>query len=490
MEFSTKKQFFSTYKADLCVIFYTNIADLKNYCKNSFIKQTLATLVKNSELTEEKGSSCLVHTFSKTGPQRVKFVCLGASLSTLDELRHQSGKLARFCTPFPATHVSISCTGIDALSDKDIISSLVEGFILGAYTFSQFKTAQKKVTKTKHITLLLSQEKKVFQSLIQTAIIKANAQNQARTLGNIPANELTTTEFVDTCKTLFKGLPVEITVLDAKQLQKKGFNAHYAVGKGSNNPPYLLQIKYRYKKRSNPVVLVGKGVTFDSGGISLKPSKGMKDMKADMLGAANVLAATLAVAQLKLNTSVVTLIPLAENMPSNQSYRPGDILTAHNGKTIEITNTDAEGRLLLADALSHASTFNPKVIIDVATLTGAACVALGKCAAALFGNESSHIEWFKNIYQTTGERFWQLPLYDEYLEYLKSDSADLINCSEDRSTGGCITAAKFLEQFVGKHAWIHLDIAPVMQHSKHQGYHVKGMSGFSVRSLISFIEQT
>jgi leucyl aminopeptidase len=243
-----------------------------------------------------------------------------------------------------------------------------------------------------------------------------------------------------------------------------------------------------YKAAScDPVALVGKGVTFDSGGISIKPSKGMSSMKADMGGSAAVMGTFRAIDRLKPKAHVIGVIPLAENMPSHIAQRPGDVITAMNGKTIEVINTDAEGRLILADALCYAVSKKVSMIVDIATLTGAAAISMGNESAALLGNNDEIINGFLDRCEETGEQLWQLPLFDSFLDYIKSDIADLMNAAEGKGAGTS-TAAKFLEQFVNKTPWAHIDMAPMMQSYKTQGVLVKGMSGYGVRTLTRFIE--
>jgi leucyl aminopeptidase len=251
--------------------------------------------------------------------------------------------------------------------------------------------------------------------------------------------------------------------------------------------PRLIVLEHRPKKPKKSVVIIGKGITFDAGGISLKPAKGMEEMKYDMSGAATVVGVMRAVAQLELPLKVVGLIPTAENLPSGTALKPGDIITCANGRTVEVDNTDAEGRLLLADALHYSERFNPDIIVDFATLTGACVVALGHEAAGLMGNDDELIANLRKIGDNVGERVWHLPLYEEYLSYLKSDWADLKNAGG--RWGGVVTAGTFLKQFVpDKVAWAHLDIAGVANHDKEHNGLPKGASGFGVVLMVTFLE--
>lgn len=270
------------------------------------------------------------------------------------------------------------------------------------------------------------------------------------------------------------------------ELEQLGMNALVAVGKGSAEPPRLIVLEYRGAGDSGrPVVLVGKGITFDSGGISIKPGAGMEEMKTDMAGGAAVLGTMEAAAGLGLGVNLVGIIPTAENMPDGKACKPGDVVTSLSGQTIEITNTDAEGRLILCDALHYAQKYRPTAMIDLATLTGACVVALGHEASGLMGNDKRLIERLKQAATRCGERVWELPLWDEYGEVMKSDIADLKNAGS--RDGGCITAGWFLKQFVAKTRWAHLDIAGTAWNDKARPYVPKGASGVGVRLLIQFL---
>jgi leucyl aminopeptidase len=280
---------------------------------------------------------------------------------------------------------------------------------------------------------------------------------------------------------------LRVTVFGKKELQKEKMGGILAVGQGSVEEPKLVILEHRPKKPKKSIVLVGKGVTFDTGGISIKPSSGMGWMKYDMCGAATVMGVMRTVAELELPLKVVGLIPTAENMPSGTAIKPGDIITLANGKTVEVDNTDAEGRLLLADALAYSDKFNPDIVLDFATLTGACVVALGHEAAGVMGNDDDLIQSLRKIGETVGERVWPLPLYDEYFSYLKSDWADMKNAGP--RWGGPVTAGVFLQQFVpDKVSWAHLDIAGVGYSEKEHNGLPKGGTGFGVALVSTFLE--
>jgi leucyl aminopeptidase len=312
----------------------------------------------------------------------------------------------------------------------------------------------------------------------------------ARDLANEPGVSLPPRTLAERARTLAQEFALECQVLTEKELEAEGMAGILGVARGSEEPPRLIVLQHRpQKKAESPTVLVGKGVTFDSGGISIKPREGMEAMKYDMSGAAAVLGAMRAVALLKLPLHVVGLVPAVENLPSGKALKPGDILRYSNGKTVEVTNTDAEGRLILADALLYAERFKPRAVIDLATLTGACVVALGKEAAGLFCNDSELLEKLQRASQRSGERLWELPLYEEYKRLLKSEVADIGNSVLARGStpqAGASAGAVFLKEFV-TYPWAHLDIAGTANDMETRVYCPKGATGFGVRLLMEFL---
>ncbi|KAJ3364039.1 bleomycin hydrolase [Allomyces javanicus] len=397
-----------------------------------------------------------------------------------------------------------------------------EGAVLATYSFDHLKT-KKAADRVRDAALPplhfvpLDRDGRpaTLSSDFKAGLIYAQAQNLARSLMESPANLMTPRLFAETAVTEFKGMPnTEVVVRDEKWVLDAGMHAFHAVAKGSKEPLQYVEVHYRGRGEDQPVdvVLVGKGVTFDSGGISIKPSAGMAMMKGDMGGAATVLSAVHGLARLGARVNVTALIPLCENMPSSSATKPGDVVRAANGLTIEIDNTDAEGRLLLGDALFHATSFHARsAIIDVATLTGAMDVALGRQYAGVFTNSDALWTRFTRAARVTGDKAWRMPLDDGYLEVMKSHVADLKNAG-DRSAGAC-TAAIFLKQFLapadpevgtakveGEYethpvvqagrapAWAHVDIAGVMHYGAPEGaYNVKGMSGRPTRLLMELV---
>jgi leucyl aminopeptidase len=315
----------------------------------------------------------------------------------------------------------------------------------------------------------------------------AESANIARILANEPSNVMTPAALAKAALEATRGIGVRCTVRDEHWLRRKKMNAILAVAQGSENPPRLVMLEYNPAgAKGAPIALVGKGVSFDSGGISIKPSNGMEKMKYDMSGGAAVIAAVQALAKLEIRQRVVGIVPFVENMPSGSAQRPGDVIKTYSGKYVEVLNTDAEGRLILADALAYAQEFKPQAIIDLATLTGACVVALGHEAIGMMGTDDALKARLKEAGEKTGERVWELPLWQEYFEAIKSDVADIKNVGARGA--GTITAAMFLKEFVGNYPWVHLDIAGTawVEKTSHP-YLNPGPSGVGVRLLVEAI---
>ncbi len=326
-----------------------------------------------------------------------------------------------------------------------------------------------------------------LSAAVQRGRVIGHAANQARELANEPANVLTPAVFADRVAAMGRAAGLQVDVMDEGQIRAKKMGLLLGVAQGSVLPPRLVTLTYEPKSPvpGGPVIgLIGKGVTFDTGGISIKPADGMDRMKDDMAGGASVAAAICAVAALGGRYKVMAIIPMVENMPSGTAIRPGDVLTAANGTTVEITNTDAEGRLILADALWHAQQLGATHLIDVATLTGACMVALGKVASGLMGTPDRWVDTVRDVAARAGDRVWPLPLYAEYREQLKSEIADMINAASGRGAGA-ITAAWFLREFIEDgRPWAHLDIAGTAWSEERKAYQPKGATGVAVRTLI------
>ena len=373
--------------------------------------------------------------------------------------------------------------------DDDTVQAVVEGVILGDYRFLKYKST-KADDKPKELSEVAIMAASGATAAMERGVAIAEATNFCRDIGNEPPL-VATPEYVAGIARAMEGDNLRVTVLDEKALAEGGMNAILSVGQGSAHPPRIVGLEYRGAAPDAPLyAVVGKGITFDSGGLSIKPAASMEDMKFDKCGACAVLGAIKAVAALHLPVNVLGVVGLAENLPGPDAYRPGDIIRAGNGKTIEVLNTDAEGRVVLADALYWAGTHNPVEMVDMATLTGACLVALGDICAGVLGNTPDLVTELRAAGERTGERLWELPLWPEYDEKIKSDVADMKNIGE-RAGGmglaGTIAGASFLKNFVPETCrWAHLDIAGVANGGK-KPYRAAGATGFGVRLVVDWL---
>jgi leucyl aminopeptidase len=459
----------------------------------------ISAMIATGDLTGKWRELNVFPTFDKIPANRVMVVGLGKREEfSIDRVRDVSARAAQkvqemglktFATIVPGA-------GIASLDLAEATEAVVEGSMLGLYRYTEHKSEEDK--KKVEAMTIVNREKAhtdMIRGAVHTASAIAAATNFARDLINAPSNDKTPRQFVERMRTAAKEADVKITVHDEKQLEKMGFGALLGVAKGSVEPPRLVVLEHNGGGSAKPIVFVGKGITFDSGGIALKPleapgSDPMWVMRYDMAGAAVALCAVLAAARLKLRQNVVAIAPLTENMPSGSAQKPGDIVRAYGGKTIEVLNTDAEGRLILADALEFAKTFKPEVVVDLATLTGAVKVALGRHACGMFVNDAPLRQALLAASERTAERVWEMPLWDDYDEQIKSDSADVKNTGG--RSGGSITAAKFLQKFADGLRWAHLDIAgtawiEAAPDSPKKDYLPKGSSGFGVRLLVRLL---
>ncbi|HUT52828.1 MAG TPA: leucyl aminopeptidase [bacterium] len=384
-------------------------------------------------------------------------------------------------------HAEMCEHGKAGITVDDVTRSFVEGAMARNYRYTDYKTRDPKPGPA--ALLALYGEPRMLARGIERGVVSGEAQCFARDLVNRPGGDLTPEDFAREAKAVARKHKLAIKVWDERALKRAGMNAILAVGQGSHHPPRLVAVRYRGTRRDKPdLVLVGKGITFDSGGISLKPGPKMDEMKDDMSGAADVLAATAAAARLRLKVNVTAVMALAENLPGGGAQRPGDIIRTASGLTVEVKNTDAEGRLVLADALHYATTLKSRFgIVDLATLTGACTIALGSQAIGLMGNNEELLAKVGAAALASGERTWLLPLWDEYDELIESQIADMINTSTRREAG-TIVGGVFLKQFVGKTAWAHLDIASVAWTVKNGAYLAPGPSGKGTRLLIRLLE--
>ena len=379
--------------------------------------------------------------------------------------------------------------GVDA---GRVSQAMVEGILLSDYQMNRYKST-KEAQSLEGFTIMEEDAGKIeaIAEGAHSGEIFAWATNFTRDLANHPANVLTPTRLSLEAKKMAQENNLRCRILSLPQIRKLKMNLFTAVASGSSQPPKLIILEYRptgrvpRQKKPDTLALVGKGITFDAGGLSLKTTENMLEMKGDMTGGAVVMSVMTASARLKLPLRLIGIIPAAENLPSGSALKIGDIITSHFGKTVEILNTDAEGRLILADALSYARSFKPDAILDVATLTGAVKIALGTICAGVFGNHDNLKAKMIQAGQKAGERVWELPLWDDYQEFIKSDLADLRN--RGGNPGGAIIAARFLENFVGDHPWVHVDIAGVDFSEKEKTYVPRGATGFGARLLLHFL---
>ncbi|OGW13598.1 MAG: leucyl aminopeptidase [Nitrospinae bacterium RIFCSPLOWO2_12_FULL_45_22] len=409
----------------------------------------------------------------------------------LDKIREAAGRASKrlqklgvksFSTILP----DIKNTGI---SVSAAAQATIEGCVLGTYQFKEYKTGNKDELKEIEGVCLVERESARMSKIepgAKTGEIIALAVSRVRDLVNHPGNAHTPKDMAEEAQKIAQEAGLACQILDENQIRELNMGAFMAVAQGSQQPPRFIILEHNQPQEGRPtIVVIGKGITFDSGGISIKPSEKMEEMKYDMAGGAAVLGTMQAIAKLKLPIHVVGLVPATENLPSGSALKPGDIIKSLSGKTIEVISTDAEGRLILADALTYAERYNPTAVIDLATLTGACVIALGHIATGTMGNDPDLIARIKKAGEVSGERVWELPLWEEYNEQIKSDIADLKNVGG--RPAGTITGAAFLGKFAEKYKWVHLDIAGTAWSDKDRPYIPKGATGVGVRLLVQFL---
>jgi len=376
-------------------------------------------------------------------------------------------------------------------TDADLVRAVTEGYILGAYSFDTYRSAAPADRPGEVVVLSDESRQAAVTAAFERAQVVAAAVARTRDWVNTPPADLTPPVLADTVVTANKKRPrgagkVTVTVLDEAELESAGCGGILGVGRGSDSPPRMVRLEYRPAGATKHLALVGKGITYDSGGLSIKPGSSMGTMKMDMAGAASVVNATFAIAELGLPVRVTTFAPMAENMINGSATRPGDVLTMYGGKTVEVLNTDAEGRLILADALVHAVEAEPDLVVDVATLTGACVVALGDRVTGLFGNDDALVRRVASVAERAGEAFWHMPIPDEMGDKVRGNSkiADLAQHNTERGGGACYAAA-FLREFVGDVPWAHLDIAgPGFNEKPAYGHVTTGGTGAMVATLV------
>jgi leucyl aminopeptidase len=401
---------------------------------------------------------------------------------TLDTLRTAAALVAQRASGSARVATTLAGAAPDALGAAAVGQAVAEGLLLGSYSFDDYR-ATKKATKIRSVTVLVDGGAAATRRGVARGEVVADAVAWARDMVNTPARELSPEQFAKAAQARLRGRNVKVEIFDVPALRRQRLGGILGVGQGSKQAPRLVKMTYSPPRAKGSLALVGKGVVFDSGGLSLKTGAGMETMKTDMGGAAAVIAAMSALSGLGVTSKVVGYAPMVENMPSGEAIRPGDVLTFRNGKTAEVLNTDAEGRLILADALSLAAEGKPDGIVDLATLTGACVVALGEKIAGLFANDDDFGERVEDAAARAGEFVWPLPLPKEYRKLLDSEIADMKNISGG-GYGGAITAGLFLQEFVGDTPWVHLDIAGPARAGADDGYTRRGGTGFGVRTLL------
>jgi len=449
---------------------------------------TMAKALKRDEFTGKKDQTLDLHTHGAIKAERVLLIGLGKpGALTAADVRLLAAKGARFATSNKAATLSLFVPENIAGGER----AAAEGIVLGAYRFTKYLTGDRAPKAQIESATLLVAEKPSKQQKDAMALGQqiGEAVCIARDLINEPANELYPAALAKRAEEMCGTRGLDIKVLNRQAIEKKGMKLFIAVGQGSAHEPRLIHMTYKpagTAKAKKKLVFVGKGLTFDSGGLCIKPAAGMEEMKGDMGGAANVIALMAAVAALKPQVEVHGIIGSAENMPSGTAYRPGDIFGSYDSKTVEIINTDAEGRLVLADVLAYARELKPDLLLDNATLTGACVVALGPTVSGFYANRDEAAERFRKAAKQAGEAMWQMPLVEDLREGLKSDWADMKHVSD--RWGGSITAALFLREFVGDTPWIHVDIAGPSMANKAYNIYNKGGTGQGVLTYLRLIE--
>lgn len=462
----------------------TESAKILDKVTQGYIKNILAL----GDMEGKANTSLLLHNVPDTLFKRVLLIGLGKE----QELKEKTF-LAAINTTLSALQKTAVTDATLFLSDFPVkertnawkVSQIVIAAISNQYRFDQLKSKpESEQSNLRKLVLCIGSRTELVtcEEAMRQGQAIAHGMSLAKDLGNLAPNICTPTYLAKQAKDMAKSHKLKVSILEQKDMEKLGMGSFLAVARGSEQPAKLIVLEYQgLGKKENPVVLVGKGVTFDTGGISLKPSADMDEMKYDMSGAASVLGTLHAIAEMKLPINVVGIIPATENMPSGRAAKPGDVVTSMSGQTIEILNTDAEGRLILCDALTYAERYHPKVVIDIATLTGACVIALGNFTTGLISNDDPLAQELLSAGEQTGDRAWQLPLWDEYQDLLKSNFADIANIGG--RAAGTITAACFLSRFTRKYRWAHLDIAGTAWKSGKE----KGSTGRPVPLLTQFL---
>jgi leucyl aminopeptidase len=454
----------------------------------------ITQLITQGDIRGKANEFTIVHTLGKIPSPRVVVAGLGKQSDfNVDKVRDLSANLARFLRQrrFKSAAVITHGAGIGGMEPEPCAQAIAEGTILGLYRFLRHKHVLSKAEgraeeegdlETLSIVEFDGSKLSAIERGVERGRILAEATNICRDLANEPGNYLTPTDLANRAMDVARETGIECEVYGPDWLREKGMGGVLGVASGSVQEPRFIVMRYSGAGNEPPLALVGKGITFDTGGISIKPADNMGEMKGDMTGAAAVISAMSAIARLRPAINVIAVAPCTENMPSGSAVKPGDVLKTMSGKTIEVINTDAEGRLVLSDALTYSLQNNARAIVDVATLTGAISVTLGNTAMGAMTNDSDLMDRVRRAATAAGEKVWELPMYDEYKELIDSDVADMKNSGG--RLAGSITAAFLLKEFVEDTPWVHLDIAGVDVYERERGVYVKGNSGIPVRTLV------
>ena len=452
---------------------------------DSLIDNALSEAIECDGFTGKKDKQ--LNIYGNNSIKRIVLIGLGDQKKyTSDRARSLASNICRY-----ANNINVSEFSVDGdsfgLQKNGYTQAFCEGLVLGSYEFNDYKTEDDKNNKAESVTMYGNVEKKNLDK----GFALGQAVSFSRDLGNHPANILTPSYLAREAQKIAEESPeMDCHIFDLKEIKKMGMGAFYGVAQGAKEPAKMIIVEYNGGRKSQkPIALVGKGLTFDSGGISLKPSPKMDEMKFDMCGSATVMGVLQAVSELKPKINIVFAIGSTENMPGSNAQRPGDIVTAYNGKTIEVLNTDAEGRLVLADVLAYVNKeYEPAAIMDFATLTGAVLIALGNRASGVMGNDVSLMNEVKKASELSFEKVWELPLWEEYTREIKGKYADIQNIGQAR-LAGTITAGAFLKEFVDDTPWVHMDIAGTAWGPKEPSYQPKvGATGVAVRLVYQLLE--
>ncbi len=451
------------------------------------IKSVAEPALSAGDFSGKEGETALLYANSHLAAPRLLLVGLGDRTSfTLEKLRRGVANVAKSARSLRVREAAFALPSPEGAGIESSARAAAEGTRLGLYRFTRYKTGGQDAEDDRELEaldLVLEDEAAALKG-VDIGVGVAAATLLARELANEPSNEATPEYLAAKAREVAERYGMEAKILDRAGIEAEGLVGLATVGRSAENEPRFIAVEYKKGGDAAPIVLVGKAVTFDSGGISIKPSSGMENMKFDMSGGAAVLGAMEAVGALDLPLNVVALVPATENLPGGDAFKPGDVLRMHSGKTVEILSTDAEGRLILADALSYARRYKPAAVVDCATLTGACHVALGDYASGLMGNDEDLIAEIQTAGEATGERAWPLPLFDEYTEQIRGDVADIKNSGG--RYGGALTAGAFLKEFAD-YPWAHLDIAGTAYGKKGNAYTPKGATGVPARLLVEFL---